>query len=86
MDIWVYVVAVIQLLSHVCLFATAWTAARQASLSFTTSQSFLQLKPIESVKLTKNRARNSNVSLSGRSSSPLVPPVKQAVMKHLFSE
>ena len=29
---------VVQLLSHVQLFATPWTAARQASLSFTTSQ------------------------------------------------
>ena len=35
-------VVVIQLLSHVQLFATPWTAARQASLSFTVSQSFLK--------------------------------------------
>ena len=38
-----------QLLSHVCLFATPWTAARQASLSFTISQSLLKLMSIESV-------------------------------------
>ena len=38
-----------QLLSHVWLFATPWTAARQASLSFTNSQSLLKLMSIESV-------------------------------------
>jgi len=37
------------LLSHVRLFATPWTAARQASLSFTISQSLLKLMSIESV-------------------------------------
>ena len=36
-------------LSHVRLFATQWTAARQASLSFTISQSLLKLLIIESV-------------------------------------
>ena len=39
----------VQLLSHVQLFATPWTAARQASLSITNSQSLLKLKSIESV-------------------------------------
>ena len=39
----------IQLLSHVRLFVTPWTAARQASLSFTNSQSLLKLSSIESV-------------------------------------
>ena len=42
-------VVVVQLLSHVQLFATPWTAARQASLSFTTSQSLLKLMSIELV-------------------------------------
>ena len=37
------------LLSHVCLFATSWTAARQVSLSFTISWSFLKLMSIELV-------------------------------------
>ena len=37
----------IQLLSHVRLFATPWTAVHQASLSFTTSQSLLKLMSIE---------------------------------------
>ena len=35
--------------SHIRLFATPWTATRQASLSFTISQSFLKLMSIESV-------------------------------------
>ena len=39
----------IQLLSRVRLFATPWTAARQASLSITNSQSLLKLMAIESV-------------------------------------
>ena len=38
-----------QPLSHVQLFATPWTAARQASLSFTISWSLLKLISIESV-------------------------------------
>ena len=36
-------------LSHVQLFATTWTAARQASLSITNSQSLLKLMSIELV-------------------------------------
>ena len=39
--------------SHVCLFATSWTAECQASLSITNSQSLLKLMPIESV-ITSN--------------------------------
>ena len=39
----------VQLLSHVQLFATPWTAACQASLSVTNSQSLLKLMCIESV-------------------------------------
>ena len=37
------------LLSHVWLFETPWTAAHQASLSMTNSQSLLKLMPIASV-------------------------------------
>ena len=40
---------VVQSLSHVRLFATPWTAARQASLSITMSWSFLKLMSIASV-------------------------------------
>ena len=39
----------VQSLSRVPLFATPWTAARQASLSITNSQSWLKLMSIESV-------------------------------------
>ena len=40
---------VVQLLSCVQLFATPWTAARQASLSFTISWNLLRLVSVESV-------------------------------------
>ena len=39
----------VQSLSHVLLFVTPWTAACQASLSITNSQSLLKLMSIESV-------------------------------------
>ena len=42
-------VVTVQPLSRVQLFATPWTAARQASLSITNSQSLLRLMSIESV-------------------------------------
>ena len=42
------VFVVVQLLSCVCLFVTPWTTARQASLSFTISQSLLKQMHIES--------------------------------------
>ena len=44
----------IQLLSHVQLFATPWTAAHQASLSITNSQNLLKLMSIESVMPSKH--------------------------------
>ena len=40
---------VVQSLSHAQLFLTTWTAAHQASLSFTISQSLLKIMSIESV-------------------------------------
>ena len=43
------VVVVVQLLTRVHLFATPWTAARQASLSFTISWRLLKLMSTESV-------------------------------------
>ena len=39
----------VQLLSHVQFFVTPWTAAHQASLPFTISQSLLKLMSIESM-------------------------------------
>ena len=44
-----YVVDVVQSLSHVWLFVIPWTAACQAPLSFTISQSLLKLLSTESV-------------------------------------
>ena len=43
------IVVFVQSLSHVRLFVTPWTAAHQASLSFTISWSLLKLKSIELV-------------------------------------
>ena len=42
-------IVVVQSLSYVQLFVTTWTAAHQASLSFTISQSLLKFMSIESV-------------------------------------
>ena len=47
--VYLMVVVIVQSLSHVWLFATPWTAACQASLSFTISWSLLKLMSIESV-------------------------------------
>ena len=47
-------VVVVQSLSHVQLFSTPWTAAPQASLSFTISQSLLKFMFIESVMLSNH--------------------------------
>ena len=44
------IVVAVQLLSYVRLLATTWTAACQASLSFTISWSLLKLMSIESVR------------------------------------
>ena len=45
---------VVHSLSHVGLFATPWTAAHQASLSITISQSLLKFMSIESVMLSNH--------------------------------
>ena len=54
--VWLYIlnkidmnISSVQSLSHVRLFATPWTAARQASLSITNSRSSLRLTSIELV-------------------------------------
>ena len=49
-----FVKSSVQLLSHGRLFATPWTAARQASLYITNSQSLLKLMSIESVMLSNH--------------------------------
>ena len=53
--IYIYIfVFIVQLLSHVWLFATPWITARQASLSFTISQSLLKLMSIELVIMSNH--------------------------------
>ena len=47
--LYIFQIVVVQSLSHVRLFATPWTAACQASLSFIISRSLLELMSIESV-------------------------------------
>ena len=47
-------VFVVQSLNRVRLFVTSWTAALQAPLSFTVSQSFLQFMSIESVMVSNH--------------------------------
>ena len=44
-----FIIQVSSVQSLSCVFATPWTAARQASLSITNSQSLLKLMPTESV-------------------------------------
>ena len=44
----------IQPISHVQLFATPWTAARQTSLSITNSRSLFKLMSIETMMTSKN--------------------------------
>ena len=44
----------VQSLNHVQFFTTPWTAAHQASLSFTVSQSLLKFISIESVMLSNH--------------------------------
>ena len=47
-------IIVVQLFSHVQLFATPWTAAHQAALSLTISKSLPKLMSIESVMLSNH--------------------------------
>ena len=50
---------VVQLLSHVLLFVTPWTAALQASLSFNISQSLLNFMSIDLVMMPSNHLNKS---------------------------
>ena len=65
----------VQLLSHVQLFATPWTAARQASLSITNSHSLLKLMSIESMM------PSNHIFLC----HPLIPPSIFPTIRVLFS-
>ena len=52
--IFYFVAVVAQSLSHIWLFASPWTATRQALLSFTIFQSLLRFMSIESVMLSNH--------------------------------
>ena len=54
------IVVAVQSLSHVRLFAAPWTAAHQASLSFTISQNLLKFMSIESVMLSISKIQFSS--------------------------
>ena len=71
-----YLYIVVQLLSCVGLFMTPWTAARQASLSFTVSQSLLKLRSIESMMPSQ---------LSHPLSSPSPPAFSLSLHQGFFS-
>ena len=62
---------IVQLLSRVRLFATPWTTARQASLSFTIPQSLLKLMSIEAVIIinvtTRHRTDSSKTDMLQKS-------------------
>ena len=64
---------VVQLLSHVQLFATPYTAAHQASLSFTISQSSPNFMPIESVM---------HPTISSSDPAPLPSPSVFCISQH----
>ena len=59
-----YQFSTVQSLSHVQLFVTLWTTARQASLSITNSRSLLKLMSIESVMPSSHLLSPSAFSLS----------------------
>ena len=58
---------VVQLLIHVQLFATPWTAASQASMSITVSQRLLKLISIESVMPSTTSSSVTHLSSSPQS-------------------
>ena len=65
---------IVQALSHIQLFATMGTAAHQAALSFTVSQSFLKLMPIEStLYVLTNSFVSANPELPIHPSPTLLP-------------
>ena len=67
----------IKLLSCVRLFATPWTAAHQASLSITSSQSLLKLMSIESVMASNH--------LILRRPLLLLPPIPPSITFHFHA-
>ena len=84
MTIYLWIFVVVQLLSHVQLFANPWTAACQASLSITISWSLLKLISLESV-----RPSNHLILCCPLLLPPLYPfkyvIVADTVVSHLYS-
>ena len=74
-------VSSVQLLSCVQLFVTSWTAAHQASLSITNSQSLLKLMSIESVMPSSHLMLCHPLFLL----SPIPPSIRVFPMSQLFA-
>ena len=72
-------VVAVQLLNHVRLFVTPWTATCHASLSFTISQSLLKLMSIESVMPSNHLVLCRPLLLPS-----VFPNIRVFVMSHLF--
>ena len=70
---------IVQSLSHVWIFATPWTTARQASPSFTISQSLLKLICIESVM------PSNHLILNPFSSCQSFPASRASLVSRLFT-
>ena len=76
---------VVQSLSHVPVFVTLWTAAHEASLSFTISHSLLKLMSIESAMHIPH-TRLAKEAQQGSSSPALIFPESGSFpMSQLFS-
>ena len=69
----------VQLLSRVQLFSTPWTAAHQASLSITSSQSLFKLMSIESVMPSNHLILYRPLLLLSR-----IPPSIRIISNELF--
>ena len=86
------------LFSSIQLIVTPWTAAHQASLSFTISQSLLKFMPIESVMPSNHQVTRTTSSiipfsrgltglvLYGYAEGTCLPRVIWGVVKHLAGE
>ena len=71
----------VQSLSHVPLFATPWTAAHQASLSITNSQSLFKLMSIELVMPSNHLILCHPLLLL----PPIPPSIRDFPMSQLFT-
>ena len=76
-----YIVIVAQSLSRVWLFATPWTSACHASLSFTISQSLLRFMSLESVMLSNHLTLCHPLLLL----ASIFPSIKVFPMSYLFA-